>query len=141
MRYTKSYKKLGKNENTNLTNEKNKKYSVSLLNGQDKLKTERHNVINTEKLENKLKPIYKSGKNLGFMDKISPVKQVTETMIQKKMDNIKEPKTFYVDINKLRTPKKFTKRKINPSVINISRNINSTNVTKSTLINTGSNQN
>ena len=139
MRYTKSYKKLGKNENTNLTNEKNKKYSVSLLNGQDKLKTERHNVINTEKLENKLKPIYKSGKNLGFMDKISPVKQVTETMIQKKMDNIKEPKTFYVDINKLRTPKKFTKRKINPSVINISRNINSTNVTKSTLINTGSN--
>ena len=141
MRYIKSYKKLGKNESTNLTNEKNKKYSVSLMNGQDKLKTDRNNTINTEKLENKLKPIYKSGKNLRFLDKISsPAKQVTETMIQKKIDNIKVPKTFHVDINKLRTPKNFTKRKINSSVINISRNINSTNMTKSTLINTGSNR-
>ena len=141
MRYIKSYKKLGKNESTNLTNGKNKKYSVSLMNGQDKLKTDRYNTINTEKLENKLKPIYKSGKNLRFFDKISsPVKQVTETMIQKKIDNIKVPKTFHVDINKLRTPKNFTKRKINSSVINISRNINSTNMTKSTLINTGSNR-
>ena len=61
-------------------------------------------------------------------------------MIQKKIDNIKVPKTFHVDINKLRTPKNFTKRKINSSVINISRNINSTNMTKSTLINTGSNR-
>ena len=141
MRYIKSHQILGKKEDTNLTNEKNIKYSVSLLNEQDKLKTDRYNTINTEKLENKLKPIYKSGKNLRLMDAISsPTKQVTEAIIQKKSDTIKKPKTFYVDINKLITPKKFTKRKINSSVINISRNKNLSNVTKSTLVNTKSNK-
>ena len=141
VRYIKSYKKLGKNANADLTNEKNKKNSVSLLNGQDKLKTDRSNTINTEKLENKLKPIYKSGKNLKLMDKFSsPIKQVTEAKIQKKSDSIKIPKILNIDINNLSTPKKFTKRKINSSVINLSRNINPTNVTKSTLINTNSNR-
>ena len=140
VRYIKSDKILGKNGSTDLTNEKHIKNSVSLLNGQDKLKTDRCNTINTEKLENKLKPIYKST-NLKFMDKISsPVKQVTETMIQKKSDNSKIPKKLNIDINSLSTPKTFTKRKINSSVINLSRNIKSKNVTKSSLINTNSNR-
>jgi len=138
MRYIKSYNILGKNESINLTNEKNKIYTVSLLNGQDKLKTD--NTINTEKLENKFKPIYKSGKNLIFNKISSSVNQVTETNNKKKKGNSKDPKTFHSDINKLKTPQKFTKKKINSSVINISRNINSKNKTKSTLINTNSNR-
>ena len=133
MKYMRSYQILGNFENNkNLTNGK-KKYA-SLNNDQ---------AILSNKVEQKIHSSNKSGKNLRYMEKLSgPIKQGNVGNVSKKQsDIIREPKIFYVDINKLNTPKKFTKKKFNSSLINKSRNIESNYVTSYTLNNTNSNKN
>ena len=135
MKYMRSYHILGNFENNkNLTNEKFKKYA-SMNNGYNS------NVSN--KVEQKIKSSQKSGKSLIYIDKASgPIKPVNVgNIIKKKSDTINEPKIFYVDINKLSTPQKFTKKKFNSTLINKSRNIDSTCLTSYTLNNTNSNKN
>ena len=133
MKYMRSYHILGNFENNkNLTNGKFKKYAS--LNNE---------AILSNKVEQKIQSSNKSGKNLRYMEKLSgPIKQGNVGNVSKKQsDIIREPKIFYVDINKLNTPQKFTKKKFNSSLINKSRNIESNYVTSYTLNNTNSNKN
>jgi len=133
MKYMRSYHILGNFENNkNLTNGKFKKYAS--LNNE---------AILSNKVEPKIRSSNKSGKNLRYMEKLSgPIKQGNVGNVSKKQsDIIREPKIFYVDINKLNTPQKFTKKKFNSSLINKSRNIESNYVTSYTLNNTNSNKN
>ena len=133
MKYMRSYHILGNFENNkNLTNGKFKKYAS--LNNE---------AILSNKVEQKIQSSNKSGKNLRYMEKLSgPIKQGNVGNVSKKQsDIIREPKIFYVDINKLNTPQKFAKKKFNSSLINKSRNIESNYVTSYTLNNTNSNKN
>ena len=135
MRCMRSYHILGNFENNkNLSNGKFKKNSS--LNNEN-------NTIFSNKVEQKIKSSYKSGTNLRYMDKASgSIRQMNVgNVTKKKSDIIREPKIFYVDINKLSTPHKFTKKKFKSSLINKSRNNNSSYVTSYTLNNTNSNKN
>ena len=135
MKYMRSYHILGNFENNkNISNGKFKKY--------DSLNNECYTKL-SNKVEQKTQSSHKSGQNLRYMEKSSgPIKQVNVGNIFKKQsDTIREPKIFYVDINKLSTPHKFTKKKFNSSLINKSRNIDSTYITSYTLNNTNSNKN
>ena len=132
LKYMRSYHILGNFESKgNLTNGKFKKFES--LNNE-------YNSIVPNKVE---KNIHKSGKNLRYTGKISgPIKQANVGNVSKKQSEvIREPKIFYVDINKLNTPQKFNKKKLNSTLINKSRNIDPTYVTSSTLNNTNSNKN
>jgi hypothetical protein len=118
----------------------------NLSNGKFKINASMNTEYNTmisNKVEQKNQSSNKSGKNLIYTNKASgPIKQVNVgRMIKKQSDIIRKPKIFHVDINKLSTPHKFKKKKINSSLINKSRNIDSSYVSSYTLNNTNSNRN
>ena len=104
MKYMRSYHILGNFENNkNISNGKFKK--------NDSLNNECYTKL-SNKVEQKIKSSQKSGKSLIYIEKASgPIKPTNVgNIIKKKSDSIKEPKIFYVDINKLSTPQKFTKK-------------------------------
>jgi len=123
----------------NFTNGKLKKYSMPTLFGDiNKSKVERNNNAISNKIINGLKPSYKSFKNLKFTDKSNGSGKLvnTESMVKKKSDGNTEIKTFFIDINKLRTPKGIKKRKVN---INSSiTNRNEKSLKNKTLLNANS---
>ena len=92
----------------------------------------------------KMNPFNKSGKNLRDMKKINNVPGkllYPESILKKKSEIIKQPRTFFIDINKLDTPRNIKKHIINNTSINKGSNKNLTRcVTNSTLINTSSNK-
>ena len=84
----------------------------------------------------------KSGKNLRNMNKINISGKILypENILKKKSEIIKQPRTFFIDINKLDTPRKIENDVINSS-INKGSNKNLTRcVTNSTLLTTSSNK-
>ena len=146
---TKSEKKIkfvkasDKNENNSiLKNKKSKKDSESIIiNNNSKTKNEKYNTI-TSKIGKKMNCFNKSGKNLRNMNKINISGKILypENILKKKSEIIKQPRTFFIDINKLDTPRKIENDVINSS-INKGSNKNLTRcVTNSTLLNTSSNK-
>ena len=146
---TKSEKKIkfvkasDKNENNSiLKNKKSKKDSESIIiNNNSKIKNEKYNTI-TSKIGKKMNCFNKSGKNLRNMNKINISGKILypENILKKKSEIIKQPRTFFIDINKLDTPRKIENDVINSS-INKGSNKNLTRcVTNSTLLNTSSNK-
>ena len=120
-----------------------KKESESvIINNNSKAKIEKYNTI-TSKIVKKMNPFNKSGKNLRNMNKINISGKLLypENILKKKSDVIKQPRTFFIDINKLDTPRNIKKHIINSNSINKGRNKNLTRcVTNSTMINTSSNK-
>ena len=101
------------------------KYSVKVLDNHEikKKKFDRSNTSNNQMFQG-LKNTSKSNKNLRF-EKISLTAKINnENLAKKKSDGIKETKTFYIDINKLNTPKD-SKKNINKSTIIHNNNIES----------------
>ena len=146
---TKSEKKIkfvkasDKNENNSiLKNKKSKKDSESIIiNNNSKTKNEKYNTI-TSKIGKKMNCFNKSGKNLRNMNKINISGKILypENILKKKSEIIKQPRTFFIDINKLDTPRKIENDVINSS-INKGSNKNLTRcVTNSTMLNTSSNK-
>ena len=102
------------------------KYSVKVLDNHEikKKKFDRSNTNNNNQMFQGLKNTSKSNKNLRF-EKISLTAKINnENLAKKKSDGIKETKTFYIDINKLNTPKD-SKKNINKSTIIHNNNIES----------------
>ena len=102
------------------------KYSVKVLDnhGINKKKFDRSNTMSNNQMFQGLKNTSKSNKNLRF-EKISLTAKINnENLAKKKSDGIKETKTFYIDINKLNTPKD-SKKNINKSTIIHNNNIES----------------
>ena len=145
IKFVKNVKTGEKNENNSILKNKNsKKDSESIIiKNNNKTKIEKYNTI-TSKMGKKMNPFNKSGKNLRDMKKINNVPGkllYPESILKKKSEIIKQPRTFFIDINKLDTPRNIKKHIINNTSINKGSNKNLTRcVTNSTLINTSSNK-
>ena len=121
---TKSYKVSDKDMTDYFSNGKNKKmikYFDNTDSKQKMNKIETMNTINVNKKSQRLQKFSKSGKNLRF-EAISLMAKLgnSENLLKKKTEMIKEPKTFYIDINKLNTPqnnKRSIKKTFLPSDI------------------------
>ena len=142
IKFVKKVKTNEKNENHSiLKNKKSKKDSETIIiNNNNKTKIEKYNT--TTKIGKKMNPINKSGKNLRNLNKINLSGKMLcpENMFKKKSEVIKQPRTFFIDINKLDTPRNIRKHTINSSSINKDSNQNLTRcVTNSTLLNTSGN--
>ena len=123
IKLTKSCKIDGSNSNNGKFIQK---YSVKVLDnhGINKKKFDRSNTMSNNQMFQGLKNTSKSNKNLRF-EKISLTAKINnENLAKKKSDGIKETKTFYIDINKLNTPKD-SKKNINKSTIIHNNNIES----------------
>ena len=123
IKLTKSCKIEGSNSNNGKFIQK---YSVKVLDnhGINKKKFDRSNTMSNNQMFQGLKNTSKSNKNLRF-EKISLTAKINnENLAKKKSDGIKETKTFYIDINKLNTPKD-SKKNINKSTIIHNNNIES----------------
>ena len=146
---TKSEKKIkfvkasDKNENNSiLKNKKSKKDSESIIiNNNSKTKNEKYNTI-TSKIGKKMNCFNKSGKNLRNMNKINISGKILypENILKKKSEIIKQPRTFFIDINKLDTPRKIENDVINSSINKGSNKHLTRCVTNSTMLNTSSNK-
>ena len=146
---TKSEKKIkfvkasDKNENNSiLKNKKSKKDSESIIiNNNSKTKNEKYNTI-TSKIGKKMNCFNKSGKNLRNMNKINISGKILypENILKKKSEIIKQPRTFFIDINKLDTPRKIENDVINSSINKDSNKHLTRCVTNSTMLNTSSNK-
>ena len=143
IKFVKNVKTNEKNENHSiLKNKKSKKDSEPIIiNNNNKTKIEKYNTI-TSTIGKKMYPFNKSGKNLRNMNKINISGKILypENILKKKSEIIKQPRTFFIDINKLDTPRKIENDVINSS-INKGSNKNLTRcVTNSTMLNTSSNK-
>ena len=140
IKFVKNVKTNEKNENHSiLKNKKSKKDSEPIIvNNNNNKKIEKYNTI-TSTIGKKMYPFNKSGKNLRNLNKIniSGKNLYPENILKKKSEQIKEPRTFFIDINKLDTPRNIKNHLINSSSKNKGSNKNLTN---STLLNTSSNQ-
>jgi len=137
MRNNKLNEKEGKN--SYLNTEKLKKHSMPITYGDlNKSKVEKNNNAMSSKMVNGIKYSYKSGKNLRYNDKFNGGGKLvnSESLVKKKSDGNTVIKTFFIDINKLRTPKGIKKRKVN---INSSiTNRNEKSLKNKTLLNANS---
>ena len=144
IKFVKNVKTNEKNENHSiLKNKKSKKDSEPIIvNNNNNKKIEKYNTI-TSTIGKKMYPFNKSGKNLRNLNKIniSGKNLYPENILKKKSEQIKEPRTFFIDINKLDTPRNIKNHLINSSSKNKGSNKNLTRyITNSTLLNTSSNQ-
>ena len=146
IKFVKKLKTNDKSENHNsiLKNKILKKDNSLIINNNTKTKIEKYNTITTSKIGNKMNNLFnKSGKILGNMTKTNNISKkllYPENIIKKKSEVIKQPRTFFIDINKLDTPRNI-KKHINDTSINKGSNKNLTRcVTNSTMINTSSNK-
>jgi len=144
IKFVKNVKANDKKDNHSILKNKNlKKESESvIINNNSKTKIEKYNTISS-KIVKKMNPFNKSGKNLRNMNKINITGKLLypENILKKKSEVIKQPRTFFIDINKLDTPRNIKKHIINSNSINKGSNKNLTRcVTNSTMINTSSNK-
>ena len=144
IKFVKNVKANDKKDNHSiLKNKKLKKESESvIINNNNKTKIEKYNTISS-KIVKKMNPFNKSGKNLRNMNKINISGKLLypENILKKKSEVIKQPRTFFIDINKLDTPRNIKKHIINSNSINKGSNKNLTRcVTNSTMLNTSSNK-
>ena len=144
IKFVKNVKANDKKDNHIILKNKNLKKeseSVIIINN-SKTKIEKYNTISS-KIVKKMNPFNKSGKNLRNMNKINITGKLLypENILKKKSEVIKQPRTFFIDINKLDTPRNIKKHIINSNSINKGSNKNLTRcVTNSTMINTSSNK-
>ena len=137
MRNNKLNEKEGKN--SYLNTEKLKKHSMPITYGDlNKSKVEKNNNAMSSKMVNGIKYSYKSGKNLRYNDKFNGGGKLvnSESLVKKKSDGNTVIKTFFIDINKLKTPKDAKKKKVNLNFPMTSRN--EKNIKNSILFNTNS---
>ena len=137
MRNNKLNEKEGKN--SYLNTEKLKKHSMPITYGDlNKSKVEKNNNAMSSKMVNGIKYSYKSGKNLRYNDKFNGGGKLvnSESLVKKKSDGNTVIKTFFIDINKLKTPKDPKKKKVNLNFPMTSRN--EKNIKNSILFNTNS---
>ena len=137
MRNNKLNEKEGKN--SYLNTEKLKKHSMPITYGDlNKSKVEKNNNAMSSKMVNGIKYSYKSGKNLRYNDKFNGGGKLvnSESLVKKKSDGNTVIKTFFIDINKLKTPKDPKKKKANLNFPMTSRN--EKNIKNSILFNTNS---
>jgi len=144
IKFVKNVKANDKKDNHSILKNKNlKKESESvIINNNSKTKIEKYNTISS-KIVKKMNPFNKSGKNLRNMNKINITGKLLypENILKKKSEVIKQPRTFFIDINKLDTPRNIKKHIINSNSINKGSNKNLTRcVTNSTMLNTSSNK-
>ena len=108
IKIAKTYKINSKDVTNYLSNGKNKKVIKFFENPESKQKLNKINTMNTINATktSQMQKFSKSGKNLRFK-KIALTGKLgkSESLLNKKSDFAKEPKTFYIDINKLNTPK------------------------------------
>ena len=137
MRNNKLNEKEGKN--SYLNTEKLKKHSMPITYGDlNKSKVEKNNNAMSSKMVNGIKYSYKSGKNLRYNDKFNGGGKLvnSESLVKKKSDGNTVIKTFFIDINKLKTPKDPKKKKVNLNFPMTSRN--EKNIKNSILFSTNS---
>ena len=137
MRNNKLNEKEGKN--SYLNTEKLKKHSMPITYGDlNKSKVEKNNNAMSSKMVNGIKYSYKSGKNLRYNDKFNGGGKLvnSESLVKKKSDGNTVIKTFFIDINKLKTPKDAKKKKANLNFPMTSRN--EKNIKNSILFSTNS---
>ena len=126
-------------KNSYLNTEKLKKHSMPITYGDlNKSKVEKNNNAMSSKMVNGIKYSYKSGKNLRYNDKFNGGGKLvnSESLVKKKSDGNTVIKTFFIDINKLKTPKDPKKKKVNLNFPMTSRN--EKNIKNSILFNTNS---
>ena len=124
-------------KNSYLNTEKLKKHSMPITYGDlNKSKVEKNNNAMSSKMVNGIKYSYKSGKNLRYNDKFNGGGKLvnSESLVKKKSDGNTVIKTFFIDINKLKTPKDPKKKKVNLNFPMTSRN--EKNIKNSILFNT-----
>ena len=109
IKLTKSYRSNEKEEN-HFHFEKNNKKSPSSNSINYEFNKRKLNRINTFQNNKNSKDIKfsKSGKNLRYQDFLKAKITNSENIVKKSSETIKEPKTFYIDINKL-SPKNLKK--------------------------------
>ena len=103
IKLTKSNKIKEKVDSNKNINGKYKKYSVNILDNNEQ-KLNRLNAFNPNKFW--MQKFSKSGKNLRY-EKISLIAKLgnEQNIAKKKSDGIREPKTFYIDMNQFNSPK------------------------------------